>query len=88
MAQTIHLDLAVHAQKPVTLLATQGIWKDTLQRIALDAQGKGVFNLQGIRTQAGMVSLVIKLSSPPDATFEWVYSPTENPTIVSSGEYA
>lgn len=87
IAQQIQLRLSYHANKSVTLLATQGVRKDTLQRIILDAQGKGVFNLKGIKTQAGMVGLVIKTSSPPDATFDWVYSPNENPIIVGSGEY-
>ncbi|QDK82143.1 redoxin domain-containing protein [Spirosoma sp. KCTC 42546] len=87
VAQTIHLDLAFHANKLVTLVATHGIRKDTLQQITLDANGKGIFDLTRLKKQAGMVGLVIKTSSPPDATFDWLYSPTENPTIVGTGEY-
>lgn len=86
-AQCIKLDLSAHANKKVTLMATAGVRQDTIQSIILDAKGKGIFNLHGIKSQAGILKIQLKTSSPPDAEFSWVYSPTENPTIVSNGEY-
>jgi hypothetical protein len=83
-AQTIHLSLPFHTNKKVTLVAANGIRKDTLQQIVLDNKGNGVFDLRNIKTKPGLVGLLIRASSPPDVSYEWIYSPTENPTIVGN----
>lgn len=88
-AQTIGLQLSAHPNKTVILLETNGIRNDTLQRIVLDAQGRGLVNLKGIKVQTGLITLIVKSATPPapDPTFEWVYSPNENPSIVGNSTY-
>ena len=87
VAQKIQFDLPQHRGKQVALLGLNGVHKDTLQKIVLDNDGKGNVDLQKIKEKSGLIAFVIKADSPPDVNFQWVYSPNENPTIVSNEFY-
>lgn len=87
VAQKIQFDLPQHKGKQVVLLSVNGVHKDTLQKIVLDKDGKGSVDLQKIKEKSGLIAFTIKADSPPDVNFQWVYSPNENPTIISNEFY-
>lgn len=87
VAQKIQFDLPQHKGKQVVLLSVNGVHKDTLQKVGLDKDGKGNIDLQKIKEKVGLIELFIKADSPPNVNFQWVYSPIENPTIISNEFY-
>jgi len=84
-AQELTLKLSQHPNKKAVIVAVHGVRKDTLGTIELDQNGKGTLAYNNKQSQAGLVNLTI--SDKAYLSYDFVLSPTENPTLICDMEY-
>jgi peroxiredoxin len=84
-AQELTLKLAQHPNKKAVIVAVHGVRKDTLGTIELDQNGKGTLAYNSKQPQTCLVNLTI--SDKAYLSYDFVLSPTENPTLICDMEY-
>jgi len=83
--QTLYLSLSQYAGKQVLLSSMHGVRKDTLGAVTLDEKGKGSLYFGAKQALSGIAALTIP--GKEHLYYEFVLSPTENPTLQCDGEY-
>ena len=83
--QTLHLSLSRYAGKQVLIRSMHGVSKDTLGLVTLDENGKGSLYVGIMQTRTGIAALTIP--GKEHLYYEFVLSPTENPSLQCDGEY-
>jgi len=83
--QTLHLSLSQYAGKQVLISSMHGVRKDTLGLVTLDDKGKGSLYVGITQTRTGIA--VLTIPGKEHLYYEFVLSPTENPSLQCDGEY-
>jgi thiol-disulfide isomerase/thioredoxin len=84
-AQKLTLELTQHPNKLAIIVAVHGIRKDTIGKVQLNQNGKGILDFKSKQPLTGLVNLTVK--GKEHLNYNFVLSANENPELICDGEF-